>query len=49
MNLKDQITVGNWLHGRYNLAAVNELERHGLVGNERFSERAREVYIFLWS
>lgn len=48
LDLKDTLQLGNWLNARASLEEVMAAERIGLVGNERFSEKARRVYVLLW-
>lgn len=48
MLMKDQRALVGWLNG----ASLNEVEstaRIGAVENERFTERARDWYRFIWT
>lgn len=49
MLMKDKIAVGNWLRINLSYNEVMKISRYGLVENERFTDRAKEVYIFLWT
>lgn len=49
LSLRDQNTLATWLRTGMNLADVERIERHGLVGNARFSERTRDWFKFLWT
>lgn len=46
---KDVCTLIGWLRNGVSLSVVESIPRHGLVGNERFSERARDWYRFFWT
>lgn len=45
---RDVCTLIGWLRGGVSLNVVESIPRHGLVGNARFSERARDWYRFFW-
>jgi hypothetical protein len=45
---KDSLQLGYWVSGRASLADVESVERFGIVGNERFSERARRRFRIIW-
>lgn len=49
LSMKDRIQIARWLKSGATLDEVLNAPRFGLVENERFSERAREVYIWLWT
>lgn len=49
MKMQDKIQLANWLRSNATLHDVETTSRFGLVENERFTERAREVYRFLWT
>lgn len=49
MELKDRIAVGRWLHTNASLAEVLNTSSVGLIGNERFTERAVQVFTWLWT
>lgn len=46
---KDRQQIAAWLNSGASYNDVVNAPRIGLVENERFSERAREVYIWLWT
>lgn len=48
MLMKDKLQLIKWLKSNASLAEVENTKRFGLVENERFTERARKAYIFLW-
>lgn len=45
---KDALQLSYWLSSRATLQEVLEANRIGLVGNERFTEKARRVYVLIW-
>lgn len=49
METKDKIQLQRWVTSGASLAEVESVERFGIVGNERFTERARDVYVWLWT
>lgn len=49
MEMKDKIQLQRWVASGASLAEVESVSRFGLVDNERFTERAREVYRWLWT
>jgi len=49
MNMKDTLQVSHWLRSGATWNDVMQASRYGLVENERFTERAREVYTWLWT
>lgn len=49
MEMKDKIQLQRWINSGASLAEVESVSRFGLVNNERFTERAREVYVWLWT
>lgn len=46
---RDQATLAGWLRTRRTLHEVESINRLGLVGNARFSERTRDWFKFLWT
>lgn len=46
--MHDKMTLSQWLRERRSYNDIAELSRFGLVENERFSERARRLYLKLW-
>jgi hypothetical protein len=48
LNIRDSVVLSNWLAGNATLSEVNALSSVGLVGNVRFSEKARNRYIYYW-
>lgn len=46
---KDKRAVGAWLRAGYSHNDCMRAERMGLVENERFTYRAKEVYVVLWA
>ncbi len=49
LSIRDRNQLTNWVRSRATLAEVEEVARFGLVGNERFTEAARDAFRFLWS
>jgi hypothetical protein len=49
MNNKDKQQLRHWICSNASYNDVINASRFGLVENERFTERAREVFIFLWT
>lgn len=49
MSRKDADQLANWLASGATLQEVQSASSVGLVGNVRFTERARRAYIFLWT
>lgn len=49
MTGKDLEQVRRWLVSGATLEEVESVSRYGLVGNERFTESARRLYVFLWT
>lgn len=49
MNMQDRITLSRWLASKASLAEVEQASCYGLVGNVRFTERARHLYRVLWT
>lgn len=48
LTLQDKQQVAHWLRGGATLAEVRSIPAVGLVGNVRFTERARDLYTHLW-
>jgi hypothetical protein len=48
LSIRDKEQLARWLASRATLAEVESVSSVGLVGNVRFSERARDAYSFLW-
>lgn len=46
---KDATTLANWILGGATLNGVMLCSRIGLVENERFSERARDRFVYYWT
>jgi hypothetical protein len=49
LTLKDKCVLQSWLRSGATLAQVEAIERIGLVGNERFTEAARDRFVLLWT
>lgn len=49
MRAKNAEQLRVWIVSRATLADVERAERVGIVGNERFSERARDWFRFVWT
>lgn len=49
LSIKDRIALKSWLLTRLSLADVESFSRSGVVENERFTDRAREIYFVLWT
>lgn len=49
LSLQDKRQLSYWLGSKATLAEVEAVPRFGLVNNERFTERARDAYRFLWT
>jgi len=48
MQMKDRLQLQTWLRSNASLAEVMRVPRFGLVENERFTEKARKHFLFLW-
>lgn len=48
MRMKDTLQLQTWLRSNASLDEVMRTPRFGLVDNERFTEKARKHFIFLW-
>jgi hypothetical protein len=49
MDMKNTLTLANWLNGRASLEEVLSTDPIGIVGNERFSKgQARRAFILAW-
>ena len=48
MELKDKLAVAGWLRGNCSMHEVERVQRTGLVGNERFTPRAKRTFALLW-
>lgn len=48
LSMQDTRTLCNWIAGRATLADVESVDAVGLVGNIRFSERARRRFRLIW-
>ena len=48
LSMNDTRTLSNWIAGRATLADVESVDPIGLVGNVRFTERARRRYCLIW-
>lgn len=46
---KDQQVLHTWLTVRLSLSDVEASTQIGVVGNERFTQQAREAYFLLWT
>lgn len=49
MNPRDREQLARWIASRASLNDVESVSAIGLVGNERFSERARRAYVLVWT
>lgn len=49
MDARDTLRLESWLLGRASLAEVEDTDPIGLVGNIRFSEKARRAYRLIWA
>lgn len=48
LDIRNRITLSQWLRNRVSLAEVQDAARIGAVQNERFSERTRQWYFLIW-
>lgn len=46
--MKDRLQLQAWLRSNASLDDVMRVSRFGLVDNERFTEKARKHFFFLW-
>lgn len=46
---RDAAALANWLGDAVPLSAVLQADAVGMVGNIRFSERARRAYVLTWT
>lgn len=48
MQMKDRLQLQTWLRSNASFDEVMRTPRFGLVENERFTEKARDHFRFLW-
>lgn len=48
MQMKDRLQLQTWLRSNASFDEVMRTSRFGLVENERFTEKARRHFYFLW-
>lgn len=49
MNIKDKLQVQTWLRSNATWEEVQAVPERGLVGNVRFSPKAKRLFFLLWA